>query len=139
MASAGDELVQVAYANDPVEAEMIQGLLGGADIPSLLQPAGLNGAQVLSLAGLRPGYGGGTQRVMVRASQAGKAAALLAETMVEDEEASWPEIANAKNLEGAGVGRSRRYGAVGAYARFYLFSLAAMGVIFGVFVLLRAV
>ena len=32
-----DGLVGVAYANDRVEAEMIQGLLEGAGIPSVLQ------------------------------------------------------------------------------------------------------
>ena len=79
-----DELVEVAHANQGVEAEMIQGLLENAGIPSLLQPSGLNGT-LLGFTGLRPGYGGGPQRVMVRPDQADAARALLAETLVEDE------------------------------------------------------
>jgi hypothetical protein len=38
----GDELVQVAYGNDPVEAPMIQGLLESGGIPSLVGPPGLD-------------------------------------------------------------------------------------------------
>ncbi len=82
--SAGSEMVQVAYANDPVEAEMIQGLLASHGIPSLLQPAGLNGPR-RGFAGLQPGWGGGTQRVMIRADRADEARALLADTPAEDE------------------------------------------------------
>jgi hypothetical protein len=134
-AGGSGELVQAAYAANPVEAEMIQGLLANGGIPSLLQPAGLNGPR-LGFGGLRPGFGGGSQRVMVRASGAEKARALLAETLVEDEEAAWPEIANARHLEGAG--KPRGYGVVGAYARIFFWSFAALAVVFAVFVLLRA-
>jgi hypothetical protein len=133
---SGGELLQAAYANDPVEAEMIQGLLGSGGIPSLLQPAGLNGPQ-LGLAGLRPGYGGGTQRVMVRANRAEEARALLAETLVENEAEAWPEIANAKHLEDAAGRKPRGYGLAGAYARIYLWSLGAVALAFGIFLLLR--
>jgi hypothetical protein len=136
--SAGSELVQVAYANDPVEAEMIQGLLAGSEIPSLLQPAGLNGPLV-GFAGLRPGYGGGTQRVMVRADRAERARALLAETLAEDEEEAWPEIANAKHLEGGTGKKPRSYGLVGGYARIYLWSFGFFAVAFGIFMLFRAI
>jgi hypothetical protein len=132
----GGKLVQVAFAREPVEAEMIQGLLANGDIPSLLQSSGLNGAQ-LGLAGLRPGYGGGSQRVMVHANRADAARALLAETMVEDEEEAWPEIANARNLDEARRGKPRGYGFASAYARIYLWSFGAMALAFAVFMLIR--
>lgn len=85
----GGELVQVAFANEPVEAAMIQGLLADRDIPSLLQPSGLNGGQ-LGFGGLLPGFGGGSQRVMVHANRADAARALLAETAAEDDEEAPP-------------------------------------------------
>lgn len=135
---AAVELVEAAYANDPIEAEMIHGLLESSGIPSLLRPAGLVGP-ARGLAGLRPGYGGGTQRVMVPAARAEAARALLAETLAESEEGDWSEIANAQHLEAASGGKARGYGAAGAYARMYLVGFGAMAVAFGVFVLLRAV
>ena len=36
-------LVEIAFAENPAEAEMIQGLLKNGGIPSLLRPTGLNG------------------------------------------------------------------------------------------------
>lgn len=50
-----DELVGVAYANDRVEAEMIQGLLESAGVPSVLQPAGVDGPS-LGIGWLNPGW-----------------------------------------------------------------------------------
>jgi hypothetical protein len=75
---------------------------------------------------------------MVHANRAEQARALLAETLVEDEEEAAPEIANAKYLEEAGGGRARNYGVVGAYGRALLWSLVVMAAAFGIFLLLRA-
>jgi hypothetical protein len=119
--------------NDSVEAELIQGLLQSGGIPSALQALGVNGPQL--------GHGvlvNGPQRVMARADQAEEARALLAETMVEDEQQAGPEIANARYLEDAAGRKPRGYGLVGAYARIYLWSFVALAVAFGVFLLLRA-
>jgi hypothetical protein len=128
---AGADLVEVALANDPVEGEMIQGLLQSGSIPSILQPIGLNGPQLG--IGLLPQ---GAQRVMVRASQADTAHRLLAETMVEkDLEAE--ELANAAYLDDARERGPRSYGLIGAYARIWFWSFVALGVAFGVFLLAR--
>ncbi|HEY0319149.1 MAG TPA: DUF2007 domain-containing protein [Solirubrobacterales bacterium] len=132
----GDDLVGVAYASDQVEAEMIRGLLENAGIPSLLKPVGINGPQI-GIGWLNPG--GGSQRVMVRAGQSAEARALLAETLIEDEQEAWPETANAKHLEDARGRKPRSYGLLGAYARIYLWSFGIVAVAFGVFLLLRAV
>ena len=85
------DLVEVVFAKDPVQAEMLQGLLGSAGIPSLLQPTGLSGLQ-LGLGRLYSGFGGGGQRVMVHAARFDEARALLAETLVDDDEEAWPFI-----------------------------------------------
>jgi hypothetical protein len=133
-------LVRVAYANDAVEAEMMQGLLEGAGIPSLLEQVSLNvdGPQ-LGFALLPRGFGGGPQRVMVHEHRAEEARALIEETFVEDPEAALPEPANAGYLEGAAGGREPRgYGLVGAYARILLASFVVMALIFAVWLLLRA-
>jgi hypothetical protein len=138
---AGDEtgeLVKVAFARDRVEGEMIHGLLDSAGIPSLLEQDGLSvdGPQ-LGFGLATHGFGGGPQRVMVHASRAEEARALLAETLVEGGEETMPEVANARHLEDAGTGRARNYGVVGGYARGLFWSLVAMGAAFGVFLLLR--
>jgi hypothetical protein len=133
------ELVGVAYAKEWVEAEMIHGLLENAGIPSLLRPVGLNVDGPQLGVGLLPhGFGGGPQRVMVHANRAEQARALLAETLVEGEDETWSEIANAKAPEGAGGRKPRGYGLVGAYMRIYLWSLGVFAVAFAVFMLLRA-
>ena len=128
----GGELVKVAFAKDPAEGEMIQGLLENGGIPSLLRPTGLNGP-MLGIGLLPPG----SQRVMVRASQANAAQRLLAETLVEDEQA-WPDTANANHLEDVTGRKPRGYGLLGAYARIYLWSFGAIVVALGIFFLLRA-
>ncbi len=135
--SAG-ELVQVAFARDRVEGEMIHGLLDNVGIPSLLEQAGLSvdGPQ-LGFGLATRGFGGGPQRVMVHADRAEQARALLAETLVEDEEAM-SEVANVEHLEDGDGGGARNYGVVGAYARALFWSLGIMGAAFGVFLLLRA-
>ncbi len=116
----------------------MQGLLENAGIPSLLQSVGLNvdGPQ-LGFGLLPRGFGGGPQRLMVHANRAEKARALLAETLVEEGEEVPPEIANARHLEDASGRKPREYGLLGAYARIYLWSLGAIAVAFGIFLLLR--
>lgn len=73
----------------------------------------------------------------VHAGHAGDARRLLSETLVEDEREAVPEIANAMYLDDAKGRRPRDYGLIGAYARIWLWSFGAVGVAFGVFLLLR--
>jgi hypothetical protein len=133
----GDELVQVAFAREPVEGEMIQGLLEGHGILSMLRSEGINGPMV-GYGALPPGHAGASHRVMVRAERADEARAVLAGTLVEDEEGTWPESANARYLEEGGR-KPRGYGLIGAYARIYLWAFGAMALAFGVFLLLHAI
>jgi hypothetical protein len=130
------ELVGLTYAKDRVEAEMIQGLLEDGGIPSLLRAVGIDGPQV-GIGWLNPG--GGSQQVMVHPNRLEEARTLLAETLVEGEQAAWPEPANARYLEEAGGSKPRDYGLFGAYARIWFWSFGLMALAFGVFVLLRAV
>lgn len=129
---SGADLVGVAFANDPAEAGMIQGLLKSSGIPSHLLPTGLSGPQLGT--GLLPP---GSQRVMVRAGQADDARRLLAETLVAEEREAVTGIASAAYLDDAKGRGPRSYGLVGAYVRIWLWSLAAFGVAFGVFLLFR--
>jgi hypothetical protein len=124
--------VQVAYANDRIEAEMIQGLLENGGVPSVLQALGVDGLQL--------GFGTlprSAQHVMVDPSQAEKARALLAETLIEDEQGAPAELVNADFLEESGGRRPRGYGLVGGYARIYLWSFGIMALAFGIFLLLH--
>lgn len=135
----GGELVDVAFGRDTFEAELIKGLLDDAGIPSLLQQVGLNVDGPLLGYGLLPrGFGGGPQRVMVHAHQAERARVLLAETLVEADGGTLPEIADAEQLETARGRKPRNYGVVGAYARVYFWSFVVFALAFGVFLLLRA-
>lgn len=127
------DLVEVVLVSDPVEGEMIRGLLQNEGIPSILQQVGINGP--LLGIGLLPQ---GAQRVMVRASQADPARSLLGETMVGND-MEVDELANASYLDDARGRGPRSYGLVGAYARIWLWSFAALGVAFGVFLLARAI
>lgn len=129
-----EELVGVAHANDRVEAEMIQGLLQSAGIPSALQHTGIDGP-LIGVGWLNPG--GGSRRVMVRADHSERAQALLAEALVEDEQIDWSDTANASHLEESGGRKPRSYGLVGAYARIWAWSVGAMALAFAVFLLLR--
>jgi hypothetical protein len=136
----GEEMVQVAFAKSPVEAGMLQGLLESGGIRSLVRPTGISGEQV-GYGVLYAGYGGGGQRIMVWASEADAARALLADTLVaeEQDELDWAEIANARHLERAeGRRPPRNYGLVGAYGRIYLVSFGVLVAAFVVFLLLRA-
>jgi len=126
------DLVEVAFSNDPAKAGMIQGLLENGGIPSLLLPTGLDGP-LLGIGLLPPG----PQRVMVHAGHVDDARRLLSETLVEDEREAAPEIANAMYLDDAKGRRPRSYGLIGAYTRIWLWSLGAIGVAFGIFLLIR--
>ncbi|HET7485581.1 MAG TPA: DUF2007 domain-containing protein [Solirubrobacterales bacterium] len=134
--SAGEELVGVAHAGDRVEAEMIQGLLESAGIPSAVRQTGIDGPLV-GFGLLNPG--GGSRQVMVRADRVEAAQAVLAETLTEAERVDWDESPEADEPRETRWGKPRNYGLIGAYARIWLWSLAAMGLAFAVFLLLRLV
>jgi hypothetical protein len=73
----GGNLVKVAFARNQTEAEMLQGLLSEASIPSVLKRSfGFDNPDFLS---------SGPRDVMVNAGDAQRAKDLLAETMIEDE------------------------------------------------------
>lgn len=73
----GGKLIKVAFARNQAEAEMIQGLLSEAGIPSVLKRArGFDAPEFMAA---------GPHEVMVDSSHARKAKALLADTMVEEE------------------------------------------------------
>lgn len=131
------ELVGIAHADDRAEAEMIQGLLESAGIPSVLEHLGVDGPLV-GIGVLNPG--GAPRRVMVRAEQSAEARALLAETLVESEseQMDWTETANASHLEERERRKPRSYGLIGGYARIWAWSLGAMALAFAVSLLLRS-
>jgi Putative prokaryotic signal transducing protein len=85
----GDRLVKVAFARTRPEAELIQGLLMEADIPSVLQ-------QVGSAPGAS--YMPGPVDVMVAAGSAKRAREVLAETFVEDEDQERAELEEERRL-----------------------------------------
>lgn len=130
---SGAELVEVAYVGGEPEALMIQALLEGAGIPSLLQQVTPSG-MLIGVGAMNPG--GGSRRVMVHAHRAEEARALLAEGRAEGE-SEVPEPANAEYLADARGRRPRSYGVVGGYARIYFWSFATMALAFGVFMIAR--
>jgi Putative prokaryotic signal transducing protein len=135
--NAGEEgLIGVAHATDRAEAEMIQGLLKSAGIPSVLQQVGIDGP-LLGVGWLNPG--GGSQRVMVRASQSEEAQALLANSLADGERVDWPETADSPYPEETGGRKLRSYGLIGAHVRIWAWSFGAMILAFAVFLLLREV
>lgn len=125
------DLVEVMFASNRVEAEMVQGLLESKGIPSILQATGVNGPQLG--VGLSPQS---PQRVMVRAEHADLARRLLAETGME-EDLDVGELANAAYLDEARGRDPRSYGVIGAYARIWLWSFVAFAVVVGIFLLAR--
>lgn len=125
------DLVEVMFAGDRVEAEMVQGLLESEGIPSMLQETGVNGPQLG--VGLSPRS---PQRVMVRAEHADLAQRLLGEVTPE-EDLDIDELANAAYLGKARGRGPRSYGVVGAYARIWFWSFAVVAVTFGIFMLAR--
>ncbi len=126
------DLVEVMFAGNRVEAEMVQGLLESEGVPSMLQAAGVNGPQ-LGIGLLAQG----PQRVMVRADHADVARTLLVEFTTEGLDVDG--LANATYLEDATGRGPRNYGIVGAYARIWFWSFAALAAAFGVFLLSRVI
>ncbi len=128
------ELVSVAFASDRAEADMIQGLLDTAGIPSALQQTGINGPQI-GVGWLNPGDG--SQQVLVRPEQAEAARTLLEGTVVNEPTDSAEGDAYLEPDEATGGG-PRNYGLFGAYTRIWIWSFGTMALAFGVFLLLRA-
>lgn len=123
MTSSGEDLVQVAWANDELEAETIRGLLESVGIRSVQQQVGVNGPQ-LGYGLLTPG--GGSRRILVHPDDGEAANELLVETR-EDDLYEAPEPVNARYLDKAQGRRGpRNYGVIGAYARIFAVSAAAM-------------
>ena len=130
-----EDLVEVAFVADEVEAAMIQALLEGNDIPAIQEQVGPSGRQ-LNSALLTPG---GTRRVMVHARRAEEARALLADVTAEGEQEA-PESVNARYLEEAEGGRGPRdYGYIGAYVRTFAVSAAVMALVCGIWFLFRVI
>lgn len=128
------ELVEIAFVPDEGEAMMIQALLEEHGIPSLQQQVTPSGPQ-LGYGLMNPG--GGARRVMVHFQQADRARALVVAARAEHE--ALPEPVNAEYLEEGQSGRKpRSYGLIGGYLRAYLASFVAMALLFGSYLLLRA-
>jgi hypothetical protein len=110
----GGDLVKVAFARNQAEAEMLQGLLSEAGIPSVLKRSfGFDNPDFLS---------SGPRDVMVNAGDAQRAKDLLADTMIEDES---DEIAD---LEGERrLARGETGGPSPARLAFWILAVAAGG------------
>lgn len=76
---------------------------------------------------------------MVRSDQAEAARALLAEVVVTGEPEDWVESDNSPYAEEEEGRKPRNYGLIGAHGRSLAWSLGAMMLAFGVFLLLRMV
>ena len=84
------KLVKVAFARNQVEAEMLQGLLAEAGIPSVLKRSfGFDNPDFLA---------SGPRDVMVNEGSAKRAREVLAETMVESEEDERAELEEQRRL-----------------------------------------
>jgi Putative prokaryotic signal transducing protein len=86
----GGKLVKVAFARNQVEAEMLQGLLSEAGIPSVLKRSfGFDNPDFLT---------SGPRDVMVNKGAAQRAREVLAETMIEDEADERVELEEQRRL-----------------------------------------
>ncbi len=130
----GADVVQVAFATDAVEGEMIRGLLEGGGIACLLRPAGINGPMLGF--GLLPRS---AQRVMVRPDRAEAARRLLRESLFENEQSAAGEIAEPEYPEASSGRKPRNYGLIGGYARAWAWSIGTMAIVFAVFLVLRGI
>ncbi|HEV2858334.1 MAG TPA: DUF2007 domain-containing protein [Solirubrobacterales bacterium] len=84
------KLVKVAFARNQVEAEMLQGLLSEAGIPSVLKRSfGFDNPDFLA---------SGPRDVMVNRGAAKRAREVLAETMIEDEGDERAELEEQRRL-----------------------------------------
>jgi hypothetical protein len=86
----GGKLVKVAFARNQVEAEMLQGLLAEAGIPSVLKRSfGFDNPDFLT---------SGPRDVMVNEGAAKRAREVLAETMIESEDDERAEMEEQRRL-----------------------------------------
>jgi hypothetical protein len=86
----GGKLIKVAFARNQVEAEMLQGLLAEAGIPSVLKRSfGFDNPDFLA---------SGPRDVMVNEGAAKRAREVLAETMAESEEDERAELEEQRRL-----------------------------------------
>ena len=85
----GGRLVKVAFARTHPEAELIQGLLSEAGIPSVLKETAVGPSQV---------YMPGPADVMVAEAMAQRARQVLAETLVEEEDQERLELEEERRL-----------------------------------------
>jgi hypothetical protein len=86
----GGDLVKIAFARNQIEAEMLQGLLSEAGIPSVLKRSlGFDNPDFLP---------SGPRDVMVNANHAQRARQVLAETMIEDEGDEIAELEGERRL-----------------------------------------
>jgi hypothetical protein len=84
------KLVKVAFARNQVEAEMLQGLLAEAGIPSVLKRSfGFDNPDFLA---------SGPRDVMVNEGSAKRAREVLAETMIESEDDERAELEEQRRL-----------------------------------------
>lgn len=86
----GGKLIKVAFARNQVEAEMLQGLLAEAGIPSVLKRSfGFDNPDFLA---------SGPRDVMVNEGAAQRAREVLAETMIESEDDERAELEEQRRL-----------------------------------------
>ena len=110
----GGDLVKVAFARNQAEAEMLQGLLGEAGIPSVLKRSfGFDNPDFLS---------SGPRDVMVNAGDAQRATGVLADTMIEDEGDEIAELEGERRLA-----RGESGGPSPARLAFWILAVAAAG------------
>jgi hypothetical protein len=77
-----EDLVQIAFVGNEGEGAIVQALLEGSGIPSLLQQAAPDGTK---LGQMFAGLGGRSRRVMVHAHRAAEARAILDEAQPLEE------------------------------------------------------
>ncbi len=107
----GGKLVKVAFARNQAEAEMIQGLLTEAGIPSVLKRSGgFDNPDFLAA---------GPHDVMVNSDVAQKARGVLADTMVESEDEERTELDEAARLRRDGTETSAARLAIWVGAAFF--------------------
>lgn len=75
--------MELLSTRDAVEGEMVRGLLESAGIPSMLRPAGIDWNRVATSILGGPGR---PQRVMVHAGRLEEARAVIADTLVAEDE-----------------------------------------------------